>query len=286
MREESFMTGGVTKFNRRILIALGLIVFVLSACVGVPGPELPKPPEPEPLKPSGSLLKPQLRVALSPDFPPLAEKALGQLAGLEVDFARQIGKELGKEIIFIEAPWPELINLLLAERADIIMSGMSITTERVKVVSFTEPYAHVGQMALVRSGDAPSFSSVGAFTNTTSRVGFVQKTTGELAARGLFLKAKLVVQPTIDQGIAALRKGEIDVFIHDAPTVWRIAGNSNERELRGLYWPLTTEPLAWAVRKEDEPLRVALSRIAIQWKESGQLKLFINRWVTFTIWQK
>jgi polar amino acid transport system substrate-binding protein len=286
MRKEQYMMGGLTRRNRSILAALGLIMFVLSACVGVPGPEIPKPPEPEPPKPSGSLLKPQLRVALSPDFPPLAQKALGQLAGLEVDFARQIGKELGKEIVFVEAPWPELISLLLGERADIIMSGMSITQERAKVVSFTEPYAHVGQMALVRSEVARSFSGLGDFTNTNSRVGFVQKTTGEQAARAIFLRAKLVVQPTIDQGIAALRKGEIDVFIHDAPTVWRIAGNPNERELRGLYWPLTTEPLAWAVRKEDEPLRVALSRIAIQWKDSGQLKLFINRWVTFTIWQK
>lgn len=273
-------------YKRRMLTALAWIVLVLSACSDTMTPAIPKRPVIEPPKPSGSLLNPQLRVAISPDFPPLAQKGLlGAPVGLEVDFANQIGRELGKQIIFVEAPWSELISLLLANRADIIMSGMSITKERAEVVNFTDPYAEVGQMALVRAKDAGSFSNPQAFISTTSRVGFVRQTTGEMAARGIFLRAKLLDQPTIDQGITALRNGEIDVFIHDAPTVWRTAGNPNEKDLKGLYWPLTKEPLAWAVRKEDEPLRFALSRIVTQWRDSGQLQLFIKRWVTFTIWQ-
>lgn len=273
-------------YKRRVFPAVAWVLLVLSACSDLVTPELPKRPVIQPPKPSGSLLNPQLRVAISPDFPPLAQKGLvGAPVGLEVDFANQIGRELGKQIIFVEAPWSELISLLLANHADIIMSGMSITKERAEVVNFTDPYAEVGQMALVRAKDASSFSNPQAFTSTTSRVGFVGQTTGELAARAIFLRAKLLTQPSIDQGITALRNGEIDVFLHDAPTVWRIAGNPNEKDLKGLFWPLTKEPLAWAVRKEDEPLRFALNRIVAQWRDSGQLQLFIKRWVTFTIWQ-
>src|SRR5262245_4448776 len=273
-------------YRWRTLVAVTSVLLALTASSCYTGPDLPKRPEIVPPKPSGSFLNPQLRVAISPDFPPLAQKGLlGQPVGLEADFANQIGKELGKQIIFVEAPWSELISLLLANHADIIMSGMSITKERAEVVNFTEPYAEVGQMALVRAKDANSFSNLQAFTTTTSTVGFVQQTTGEWAARAIFLRAKLLAQPTIDQGITALRNGEIDVFIHDAPTVWRTAGNPNERDLKGLYWPLTKESLAWAVRKDDEPLRFALSRIVTQWRNSGQLNLFIKRWVTFTIWQ-
>jgi polar amino acid transport system substrate-binding protein len=270
----------------RTLAAVTSVLLALTASSCYTGPDLPRRPEIVPPIPSGSLLNSQLRVAISPDFPPLAQKGLSGPVGLEVDFANQIGKELGKQIIFVEAPWSELINLLLANHADIIMSGMSVTKERAEVMNFTEPYAEIGQMALVRTKDAGSFSDLQAFTTTTSRVGFVQQTTGEMAARGIFSRAQLLAQPTIDQGITALRKGEIDVFIHDAPTIWRIGTNPNERDLKGLYWPLTKEPLAWAVRKEDEPLRFALSRIVTQWRDNGQLNLFIKRWVTFTVWRK
>jgi ABC-type amino acid transport substrate-binding protein len=100
----------------------------------------------------------------------------------------------------------------------------------------------------------------------------------------LFLRAKIVSQPTIEEGVLALRKGEIDVFIHDAPTIWRIAGNPIEQELKGLYWRLTNEYLAWAVRKDDEPLRFAINQQLAGLKDSGRLKQILSRWVTIRIW--
>lgn len=270
------------------ILLFGLIAFPLPGCIlymahEVSGPHLP--PKPEPPESSGTLLLPQLRVGISPDYMPLAYKdpTFG-LLGVEVDFAKQLGKGLGKSIVFVETPFRELIQALVEERIDIIMSGMSITNERAERVSFTDPYAHVGQMALVRAGDRSAFPDVQSLSKLTSSIGFVQKTTGEMAARAFFPQATLTPQPTINDGIAALRKREIDVFIHDAPTVWRIAGNPTEKELAGLYWPLTKEPLAWAVRKNDEPLRFALNRELEQWRSNGSLKQILSRWVTLRIW--
>ena len=258
-----------------------LAVLVVSCSLGNP----PRQSDPVAPEPSGSLLKSQLRIGISPDYPPLAYKdqPFG-LVGVEVDFANELGKELGKAIAFVETPFSELIQALLEGRVDIIMSGMSITSERAKLVSFTDPYARIGQMALVRANDMPAFPNVQAFSKVTAKIGFVQMTTGEMAARAFFPWAIIAPQPTIDDGIAALRKGEIEVFIHDAPTVWRIAGNPKEKELQGLYWPLTQEPLAWAVRKDDEPLRFALNRELEQWRLNGRLRQILSRWAALRIW--
>jgi polar amino acid transport system substrate-binding protein len=271
-------------FNRvwRGIVAACLIVLASSGCIL----DEYRPPKPEPPPPpSGTLLKPQFRIGISPDYMPLAYKdpALG-LRGVEVEFAEQLGKELGKKIIFVETPFPELIQSLLEDRIDIIMSGMSITSERVERISFTDPYAPITQMALVRAKDRSIFPDVQSFYRLTSRVGFVQKTSGELAARTFFPKATIAPQPSIEGGVAALRKGEIAVFIHDAPTVWRIAGDPNEKELQGLYWPLTKEWLAWGVRKDDESLRLALNRELQKWRASGRLKQVLSRWVPLKIW--
>jgi len=278
----------VNGFLYRVL-ALSLIAFSLSGCVLYMAHEVSGPsPQPKPEAPeaSGTLLNSQLRIGISPDYEPLAYKdATFGLSGVEVDFANELGKGLGKTIVFVETPFPELIQALLEQRIDIIMSGMSITSERTQLVSFTDPYARIGQMVLVRAKDRSAFPNVQAFSKLTSKIGFVQMTTGEMAARAFFPQATLEPQPRIEEGIAALRKGEIAVFIHDAPTVWHIAGNPNEKELAGLYWPLTKEPLAWAVRKDDEPLLFALNRELEHWRLDGSLKQILSRWVTLKIWQ-
>ena len=269
---------------------LFLLAFPLSGCIAYFGygisqanPSAPRPAAPP--TPSGTLLKPELRIGISPDYPPLASKDTRfGLVGIEVELANELAKQLGKQILFVETPFPELIKALLEDRIDIIMSGMSVTAERVKLVNFTDSYALIGQMALVRTNDASSYPSVQAFWNTKRKVGFVRDTTGELAARGLFLHAKIVPEPTVEDGVAALRKGEIDVFIHDAPTIWRIAGNPGEQELKGLYWRLTDEYLAWAVRKEDEPLRFAINRELTQIRQSGRLTEILSRWAGLRIW--
>jgi ABC-type amino acid transport substrate-binding protein len=275
---------------RNWTLAIFLTAFPLAGCIAYIAHDISKgnpsvPPEPEPPKPSGTMLKSQFRIGISPDYMPLAYKdpTVG-LVGVEVDFANQLGKDLGKTIDFVENPFPELIQSLLEERIDIIMSGMSITREREKLVSFTDSYATIGQMVLVRAKDRSAFPNVQSFSQLTSKVGFVQTTTGEMAAEAFFPRATLAPQSTIDAGITALRKGEIEVFIHDAPTVWRIAGNPNEKELTGLYWPLTKEPLAWAVRKDDESLHFALNRELQHWRLSGRLKETLSRWVTLRIW--
>jgi ABC-type amino acid transport substrate-binding protein len=274
---------GVLALSLLILPLLGCSFYFAHEVAESTRPSLP--PAPEPPKPSGTLLNSQFRIGISPDYPPLVYKdpVIG-VAGVEVDFANQLGKALGKTIVFIETPFPELIPALLDKRVDIIMSGMSITTERQKLVSFTDSYVTLGQMALVRADNRSKFPDVKSFSQVTSKVGFVQATTGERAAKAFFPQATLVAEPTIDDGIMALRQGEIEVFIHDAPTVWRISGNANEKQIAGLYWLLTKEPLAWAVRKDDEPLRFAINRELQQWDASGSLKQTLSRWVPLRIW--
>ena len=47
---------------------------------------------------------------------------------------------------------------------------------------------------------------------------------------------------------------------------------------------MTKESLAWAVRKDDEPLRFAINQELAEIKNSGKLKEILSRWVTLRIW--
>jgi ABC-type amino acid transport substrate-binding protein len=222
-----------------------------------------------------------LRVGIATNYPPMAFKENGQVTGVEADFATLLGKDLGLKVTLVETPWEELIPALRNGQIDVIMSGMSITAAREKLVSFTQPYLKISQMALYRAADEARFRKRAEIDAAKVRIGVVSGTTGEQYARKNHPHAQVKGFTTVDEGVAALRKGDIDVFVHDAPAIWRVTGglDSPERELAGYYEPLTQEQLAWAVRKPDGALRTRLNRLLGKWKADGQLESVIDHWI-------
>jgi len=225
----------------------------------------------------------ELRVGYSGDYPPLAFTRDGTAAGVEADLAHKVGKALGRKIRFVRLPFAELIPALESDRIDIIMSGMSVTPERQRRVAFTSPYLRIGQMALIRVSDAARLAEPEALYRPGLRVGYKRHTTGETFVRENLAQARPVGFETIDAGIEGLRDRKIDVFIHDAPTIWRVGNDPGERDLIGINRALTKEYLAWAVRKDDKALKRKLDQLVARWITSGSMSKAINRWVLVSV---
>jgi ABC-type amino acid transport substrate-binding protein len=229
--------------------------------------------------PVSALSKSVLRVGLTANYPPLIDKQNGNLAGIEVDLANEVAKDLNKRMEFVDMPWEQLIPALAGGEIDIIMSGMSITDGRKKKISFTEPYMEIGQMAITRIDEIQKLGSLTALLNAPITAGFEPDTTGEIFVKNNMHNAKPQPVASIDAAVAALRSRQIDVFIHDAPTAWRIGSDAAYKDLIGLYWPLTDESLAWGVRVSDDALRAALNNQIAAMKKDGRLSKITRKWI-------
>lgn len=220
-----------------------------------------------------------LRVGLTPNYPPVIDRVDGELAGIEIDLANEAAGGLGKRFQFVELPFEQLIPALTSGDIDVIMSGMSITTDRKQKIAFTEPYLHIGQMAVTRVTEVQRLGSLTALLNAPITAGFEPGTTGETFVKTNMKNAKPMSVPSIDAGVDALRSRQIDVFIHDAPTAWRIGSDAAYHDLIGLYWPLTDEYLGWGVRKSDQELREALSEQITKMSADGRLSRITRKWI-------
>ncbi len=225
----------------------------------------------------------ELKVGIAPDYPPIAFKEKGKLLGIEVDMAKKLAYDLNVRIIFVELPRDELIPALTENRIDVIMSGMSITPERQRQVEFIQPYLQIGQMGLIRKNDIARFANRQLILRTDQRVGYLPKTTSEEFVRKSMRNAQYVPEQSVDAAVADLRNGNIDIFIHDAPTIWLIAGNIHEQQLIGLFWRLTDESLAWAVRPSDTDLQQQLNAVIVKWRKKGVLRAILNKWIKLQI---
>jgi polar amino acid transport system substrate-binding protein len=224
-----------------------------------------------------------LRVALSPDYMPIAFKQDGKLLGIELDNAREVGKILGREVRFQEMKNTEYIDALNAGRVDVVMSGYSITPARAAQVAFANPFMEVGQMAIILAERAGALAHPRALYRPGIRIGVEPGTTGETYVREHLGDAEILNYPDPAYAFAALRSREVDAYVHDAPTSWNLASTRENQDLLSLYRPLTREQLAWAVRKGNTRLLNQLNSALAQLQTNGRLNAIQNYWIPVTV---
>ena len=274
----------IQKINHRIWLPLfwAFIMLSLIGCAASQGQRTTadtKQPATASVAPSTNVL----RVGVSTNAPPLIYKQGSEIVGLEAELAKKFGDYLGKSVAFIELPWEEQIPALLANKTDIIMSGMSITSMRQVRIAFSKPYFRTGQMALTRNKYLKmvpqSYDGIRGMS-ITARFGVVRGTTGETFVQQNFGRAKEIVPyETSRQAVEDLLKGRIDLLIHDGPIIFLLAAENEARGLAVVPTLLSEEYLAWGIRKNDVTLLEAANNFIDKMIEEDHLDPIINRWI-------
>ncbi|MDE0952003.1 MAG: ABC transporter substrate-binding protein [Halioglobus sp.] len=225
----------------------------------------------------------ELKVGVSADYPPMAFKQEGRIMGIEADNATAVGSLLGLEMTLVDMPFVKLLPALQAGEIDVIMSGFSITAARKEQVIFTDSYMDIGQMGIVTTEKVGQFSQPWALRRSGVRIGVEPGTTGADYAENELKEGEIKFYADSQAAFTGLRSDEIDVYIHDAPTSWRLAATADNNDLISLYHSLTNEELAWAVRKDDERLAEQLDFALAKLKANGTLGYILNRWIPVTL---
>ena len=86
----------------------------------------------------------KLVVAVSPDYAPFEFKTLvdgkDQVVGSDIKLAQAIADELGVKLEVTTMSFDNVLSSLQAGKADIAISGISVTDERKKTFDFSDPY--------------------------------------------------------------------------------------------------------------------------------------------------
>ena len=91
----------------------------------------------------------ELRVAMSVDQPPFNMRNKDKvIIGFDVDLAQALADAMHVELKIVEIPFGDLLSALLEGKVDVAISGISITPERTRRVSFVGPYTLSGKSIL------------------------------------------------------------------------------------------------------------------------------------------
>lgn len=219
-----------------------------------------------------------LRIGIVEDSPPLAFRQKRQWTGIEADLGRALAARLDMKPVFVACPLSRLPAALLAGEVDVVMAGLTISEERRVQMDFSMPYLVVGQAALIRAPDLLRFNTESRIRSAHARIGVVEGGAGDGWVSRYFTNASRVAFPHAEDGTEALLRGDIDLLIHDAPSVWWIA--LHHPEALAIAPPLfAREEIAWGFRRGSVALREAANRALADWQKDGTLESILRRWI-------
>jgi len=190
-------------------------------------------------------------VGTSADWPPF-EWVDGNTnyVGFDLDVMRAIAIEKGYEIEIIDMAWDSLIPALQSGKIDINAADLTITPDRAKVISYSDPYWASNFDAIVR---ADSGLNIITALSLGHKVGVQRGTTQNDFADGLVeagVDVALNLYETNDLAILDLLSGRIDTFIGDSPAAEAFQ-KVNSDNLVNIGTIRTGEYAGFAVQKDD-----------------------------------
>jgi len=177
----------------------------------------------------------------------LLDPATRKVDGLDVAFGKAIAAELGlneNQIEFVEAISANRIPYLQEDKADLVISTMTINAERKTQIEFSRPYYLAGQSILVMKSNN-NITKVDDLNG--KRVCSVQGSTSETNAKAKAPTAQLLSLQTYSACVSSMKDGRVDAVTTDDII---LAGFANtDKDLKLVGGTFTTEAYGIGMKK-------------------------------------
>lgn len=143
-----------------------------------------------------------LRVGTTGDYFPYSFRDVktGGFQGYEIQVVERLAADLGVKLLLVQATWPTLVAGLMARKYDIAATGVTVTPERAKAVSFSKAYLRPTFIPLILKKDAGRFQDWDDLDKPGITIAVQQGTAPETMAKKVFTQARIlsVADPVID----------------------------------------------------------------------------------------
>ena len=213
--------------------------------------------------------QPTYVVAMEATFPPYEFYKGNEIAGIDVDILNEIGRRKGVNFKLEDMAFDSIITAVQTGKVDLVVSGLTVTEDRKRMVDFTRPYSGARQVVIARK-NAPIY--------TKEDLGKIRLGVQHGSSGDVFVTENICEPERFTNGalaVSAMNAGKLDAVVLDnAPAENHVAGSP---DLVIQPTALVEEEYAMAVRKGNTALLNILNSALIDLEADGTLKAIIDR---------
>ena len=216
----------------------------------------------------------KVRIAIDTAIPPfgMTDDKM-QPAGSDIDTAQLLAKDLGVPLEIVTTTGPTRIPTLQTNKADLVVSTLSITPDRAKVIDFSIPYAdHPSVVAALQGVAIKSYADLAG-----KKVAVVRGTTQDTDLTREAKGAQLVRYEDDATMALAFASGQVDILA-TARSLLPAISKKNPARTAELKITMQTNYLAVGLRKNEPELKAWVNNWVKTNLQNGKLGAIYKKW--------
>jgi polar amino acid transport system substrate-binding protein len=216
-----------------------------------------------------------LRVAIDLNAPPygMKDSSLKEV-GSDVETARLIANDLGVKLEIVPTTQANRIPFLLTNKADVVISSLSVTDARKKVIDFTIPYAAIQSViAAPKDVAISSMKDLAGKTVVTARGTTNDNNVTRLAPPG----THIVRFENDATAITAITSGQANIY-SAAPALVAALNKKDPAKALETKVVMSTSMLGFGVAKNNTALKDKLDALIRQDLKDGKLNVIYKKY--------
>lgn len=199
-----------------------------------------------------------------------------EIVGFDIDLITEIAKATGHEAKIQNMQFSGLIPALQSNMIDVAAAGMTITKERAKQVSFSDPYYDVGGLIMVIQT-----KNIGKYNTLDDMVG--KRLCAQIGSTGALLAkevkdAKLVAFDQIGEAFMELKMGGCEGVLVDRVVTEYYLARRAEKDITLIPHLYTHKQNGFAVAKSNKSMLETINKGLAIIKQNGEYDRIYEKW--------
>lgn len=219
-----------------------------------------------------------VRVCIWPDYYSITYRnpRTQSLTGIDADMAKELGKDLGVGVEFVDSSFAKLIDDVLFERCDVAMFAIGVTPARLEKLRFTRPHL-ASDIYAIASKTNTRVATWDDIDRSGNVVAVAKGTLHEPVMKEKLKSAHLLVLDTPFAREQEVQSGRADVFMTDYPYSQRFLANADWARLIKPASAYHITPYAYALKPGDDAWYARLEKFVADVKHDGRLAAAAKR---------
>ena len=217
-----------------------------------------------------------IRIAIAVDGKPMIYQNAGGFTGFEMELLTLFGQHYGYRFDIEVVPFESIIAGISSNKYDMGAAGLNITSEREESVDFSDPYATLDVVMVVKGDGKLQSVTLSDFENAT--IGILTGSSFDSLAKERFPNAQRKYYSLVTDMVLAVSQGKIDGFIGEM--LYIVAARWEGAKIGAVEEVIAQTNSGYIFQKDgdNEALRNQLNEFIRGSKENGLLDRLQAKW--------